>query len=137
VRGVVGRSGFRPDAVVADRGYDHDSHRRLVRKRGVTPVIARRKTVHGSGLGRVRWVAERTFAPLHHLKRLLVRFRRVEAGERLQVTVSRRPVAELAPLGRSARISGAALERVLREAPADRALLDDLAPVREQTVEHA
>lgn len=63
--------------------------------------------------------------------------RRVEAGERLQVTVRHRPVAELAPLGRPTWISGAALERVLRDAPADRALLDDLAPVREQTVEHA
>jgi prevent-host-death family protein len=63
--------------------------------------------------------------------------RRVEAGERLRITVSRRPVAELAPLGRPAWISGAALERVLREAPADRRLLEDLAPVREQTIEPA
>lgn len=61
--------------------------------------------------------------------------RRVEAGERVQVTVSRRPVAELAPLGRQAWVSGAAFERVLRAAPADRGLLADLAPVREQTVE--
>ncbi len=63
--------------------------------------------------------------------------RRVEAGERLRVTVSRRPVAELAPLGRQAWISGAALERVLRDAPADHGLLDDLAPLREQTIEPA
>ena len=63
--------------------------------------------------------------------------RRVEAGERLRVTVSRRPVAELAPLGRPAWISGAAFERILREAPADRLLLQDLAAVREQTIEPA
>lgn len=63
--------------------------------------------------------------------------RRVEAGERLRVTVSRRPVAELIPLGRPTWISGAAMERVLREAPADRGLLDDLAPLREQTIEPA
>jgi len=63
--------------------------------------------------------------------------RRVEAGERLQVTVSRRPVAELAPLSRPAWVSGAAVEGVLRDAPADRGLLADLAPVREQTVERA
>jgi transposase len=37
------------------------------------PEIARRKTEHGSGLGRVRWVVERTFAWLH-FKRLLVRY---------------------------------------------------------------
>jgi transposase len=58
-RGAVGRPRCRPDAVVADRGYDHDAHRRLVRARGVKPVITRRKTEHGSGLGRVRWVVER------------------------------------------------------------------------------
>lgn len=61
--------------------------------------------------------------------------RRVEAGERLRVTVSRRPVAELAPLGRPTWVTGAAMERVLREAPADPELLDDLSPVRQQTVE--
>lgn len=53
------------------------------------------------------------------------------------MTVRHRPVAELAPLGRQAWVSGAAFERVLREAPADRALLDDLAPLREQTIEPA
>ncbi len=56
--------------------------------------------------------------------------RRVEAGERLTVTVSRRPAAELAPLGRPVWVSGAAMERVLREAPADRGLLEDLAQLR-------
>lgn len=61
--------------------------------------------------------------------------RRVEAGERLRVTVSRRPVAELAPLGRATWVSGAAFERVLADAPADPALLDDLAPVRGQTID--
>jgi prevent-host-death family protein len=61
--------------------------------------------------------------------------RRVEAGERVRITVNRRPVAELVPLGRPRWTSGAALERVLREAPADAALLDDLAAVRSQKVE--
>lgn len=51
------------------------------------------------------------------------------------MTVSRRPVAQLGPLERTAWVSGAAMERVLREAPADSGLLDDLAPLREQTVE--
>jgi prevent-host-death family protein len=61
--------------------------------------------------------------------------RRAEAGERLRVTVSRRPVAQLVPLERPAWTSGAAMERVLREAPADAGLLGDLAPLRGQTVE--
>ena len=76
VRGKVGRPRRRPTSVVADRGYDHDKYRRLLRERGITPVIARRKTEHGSGLGRVRWVVERTFAHLHNFKRLLVRYER-------------------------------------------------------------
>jgi prevent-host-death family protein len=61
--------------------------------------------------------------------------RRAEAGERMQVTVSRRPVAQLGPLQRTTWASGAAMERVLRDAPADATLLDDLAVLREQTVE--
>jgi len=76
VRGLVGRPRKRPEQVVGDRGYDHDKYRRLVRKRGIRPVIARRKTGHGSGLGSLRWVVERTFAHLHQFKRLLVRYER-------------------------------------------------------------
>jgi transposase len=33
-------------------------------------VIAGRNTEHGSGLGRFRWVVERTFAWLHQFRRL-------------------------------------------------------------------
>ena len=75
-RGAVGRPRRRPDSGVADRGYDHDTHRRLVRDRGIKPVIARRQTEHGSGFGTVRWAVERTFAWRHHIKRLLVRYDR-------------------------------------------------------------
>ncbi len=76
MRGAVGRPRRRPERLTADRAYDHDKHRRLLRQRGVVPEIARRQTDHGSGLGRARWVVERTFAWLHHFKRLLVRYDR-------------------------------------------------------------
>jgi transposase len=62
--------------VTADRGYDFDKHRRELRRRRIRPEIARRRTDHGSGLGRQRWVVERTFAWLHQFKRLLVRYDR-------------------------------------------------------------
>jgi transposase len=62
--------------VTADRAYDHRPQRRDLRQRGITPEIARRRSQHGSGLGRYRWVVERTFAWLHSLKRLLVRYDR-------------------------------------------------------------
>jgi transposase len=76
VRGRVGRPRRRPERLTADRGYDHDTYRRQLRRRGITPEIARRQTDHGSGLGSVRWVVERTFAWPHHRKRLLVRYDR-------------------------------------------------------------
>jgi transposase len=76
VAGIAGRPRRRPASVVGDRGYDSDRHREQLRRLGITPLIARRQTEHGSGLGRVRWVVERTFAHLHNLKRLLVRYER-------------------------------------------------------------
>jgi transposase len=76
VRGLVGRPRRRPQRLSADRGYDHDKYRRLLWQRGIKPEIARRQTEHGSGLGRYRWVVERSFAWLHQFKRLLVRYER-------------------------------------------------------------
>ena len=82
VRGKVGRPRRRPKRVTADRGYDHDKYRRELRRRGIGSEIARRQTEHGSGLGRSRWVVERTFAWLHNFKRLLIRYdRRAEIHE--------------------------------------------------------
>lgn len=76
VRGKIGRPRQRAERLVADRGYDHDTYRRELPKRGVKPVIARRGTDHGSGLGRERWVVERTFAHLHNPRRLRIRYER-------------------------------------------------------------
>jgi transposase len=60
--------------VLADRDYDHDKYRRLVREQGITPVITRRGTHHGSGLGVHRWVVEAAFALLHWFRRLRIRW---------------------------------------------------------------
>ena len=82
VRGAIGRPRRRPGQLVADRGYDYGNYRREVRARGIRPMIARKQTAHGSGLGHVRWVVERTFAWLHQFRRLLVRYeRRAEIHE--------------------------------------------------------
>ena len=51
-------------------------YRRLLWKRGIKPLIARRGVAHGSGLGKVRWVVERAFAWLHQFKRLRTRYER-------------------------------------------------------------
>lgn len=62
--------------------------------------------------------------------------RRIERGESLEITVNRRPVAQLRPLPtRPPWVSGAEMEEVLRSAPADPALLEDLAPFRDAVVE--
>jgi transposase len=76
IRGLRGMPRRRPGKVDADRGYDHDTYRRLLRERGITPVIARRGTGHGSGLGRRRWFVERTLAWLHAFRRLRTRYER-------------------------------------------------------------
>jgi transposase len=74
VRGTGGRPRRRPDRVYADRGYDYDRHRRLVRTKGIRPIIAQRGVGHGSGLGVYRWVVEQAFALLHWFRRLRIRW---------------------------------------------------------------
>jgi transposase len=76
VRGLRGRPRRVPWRLFADRGYDFDKYRRLLRKRGIKPMIARRGVPHGSGLGKVLWVVERAFAWLHQFKRLRTRYER-------------------------------------------------------------
>ena len=73
----TGRYGkFRPKALLADRAYDSRRHRAALRERGITPRVAKRKSVHGSGLGKDRWVIERTIAWLHSNRRLDRRYNR-------------------------------------------------------------
>jgi transposase len=63
----------RPDALYADRGYDHDKYRKQAREAGIKPVIARRGEQYDSGLGVNRWVVEQGFALLHWFRRLRIR----------------------------------------------------------------
>jgi len=73
IRGRRGRPVRWPGALQGDRGYDSEPHRARLRARGIAPVLAKRRTPHGSGLGVVRWVVERTLAWLHRFRRLSVR----------------------------------------------------------------
>src|SRR5262249_35866047 len=94
----VGRPRRRPDRVTGDRAYDRSSRRRQLRERGIRAEIARRKTEHGSGLGRYRWVVERTFAWLHQFKRLLVRYeRRADIHEAFLALTSPTPPSPSVP----------------------------------------
>ena len=77
VTGKPGRPKERPDELYADRGDDSDDTRWRLRWLGIEPHIAKRRTEHGSGLGKVRWVVERTISWLKGLRRLRVRYDRL------------------------------------------------------------
>ena len=70
VGGKPGPKRQKPERLQGDRGYDSEPVRRLLRWLGVTPVLARRGTGHGSGLGVFRWYVERTISWLHSFGRL-------------------------------------------------------------------
>lgn len=74
LQGERGRPRCRPDCVLGDRAYDAETIRRGLRARHILPLLAVRRTRHGSGLGRWRWVVERTFAWLNQFRRLRVRY---------------------------------------------------------------
>ncbi|MEM5299283.1 IS5 family transposase [Burkholderia sp. JPY481] len=77
IAGKRGRPLSKPRIVQGDRGYDHDKYRRPLHAAGIATEIARRGHPHGSGLGKTRWVVERTISWLHNFRRLRIRFERL------------------------------------------------------------
>jgi transposase len=75
-RGRPGRPRKRPAKLHGDKGYDYPSCRRLLRRRGITPRIARRGMESSTRLGRHRWKVERSLAWLVGYRRLTVRYER-------------------------------------------------------------
>lgn len=71
-----GRPRRTPLRLYGDRAYDSHRHRMLLWLRRIEPVLAPRHTGHGSGLGKYRWVVERTLSRLHQFRRLRVRYQR-------------------------------------------------------------
>ena len=66
----------RPGKVDADKAYDSAANRAWLRRRGITPRIARREVDSSSRLGRHRWRIERTLSWLSCYRRLAVRWDR-------------------------------------------------------------
>ncbi len=65
----------RPDKAYADAAYDAEAKiRKPLRKRGITPFIAKKGREHGSGLGQHRCVVEGVFSWLFKFRRLRVRY---------------------------------------------------------------
>lgn len=76
VGGKPGHPIAKPKVVQADRAYHDKWVDALLKWLGIEPRIAKRGTKHGSGLGKTRWVVERTIAWLRGFRRLRIRFDR-------------------------------------------------------------
>jgi transposase len=76
VQGRRGRPRRRPRKLFGDRAYHSREARRQLRRRGIAAKIAWPKSPHGSGLGKERWVVERSIAWLHQYRRLRIRYER-------------------------------------------------------------
>ena len=73
VKGPRGRPRKRPAKLHGDKAYDYPRCRRALRRRGITPRIARRGIESSARLGRYRYVVERSLAWLLGYRRLQVR----------------------------------------------------------------
>jgi transposase len=76
IGGKPGPPAQKPKALQADRAYHDKSVDALLKWLGIKPKIAKRGTPNGSGLGKTRWVVERTIAWLKGFRRLRIRFDR-------------------------------------------------------------
>ncbi len=83
--GKPGRPRKRPERLIADRGDDRNPLRARLARRGIDPIIPARRhhqrATHQDGRKlrryRRRWIVERTFAWLGHVRRLVVRYERL------------------------------------------------------------
>jgi transposase len=76
VAGRPGRPRTHPEDVYADAGFDCEGTRSILRWLGIEPHIRHRNEAHGSHLGRIRWVVERTISWIKGLRRMRVRYDR-------------------------------------------------------------
>jgi transposase len=76
VGGKPGPKRQQPEILQWDRGYDSEAVRQLLRWLGITPILPERSSEEG-GLGKLRWLVERTIAWLHSFGRLRRRLDRL------------------------------------------------------------
>ena len=88
VQGKRGRPRSRPERLQGDRAYDSEPARDVLRWLGIKPVIAKRNTEHGSGLGVTRWVVERTISWFHNFRRLRIRWERRDDIHQALLTIA-------------------------------------------------
>ena len=77
VQGPRGRPRRTPDAIIGDRAYGTKEMIAHVESLGIESLLApRADDTHGSGLGVVRYVVERTLACLSHFRRIRLCYER-------------------------------------------------------------
>lgn len=70
VQGPRGRPRRKPNELYGDRGYGFPHVIAMVRAMNIVSKLAPRGSQHGSGIGKVRYVIERTLAWFGHSRRL-------------------------------------------------------------------
>lgn len=75
VAGKPGRPKRMPEKLVADKGFDCEALRDLLRWLGIEPALPKRGR-DDHGLGVWRWFVERTISWLHQFRRLRIRWDR-------------------------------------------------------------
>jgi transposase len=78
IKGQRGRPRKRPDRFQGDRAYGSRSNKLSCIQRKVKPELASLRTPHGSGLGKTRWVIERTQAWYSFFRRLKVCYEKTQ-----------------------------------------------------------
>ena len=77
VQGPRGRPRRNPEAILGDRAYGTKEMIALVEGMGIESLLARRSdNTHGSGLGVLRYVVERTLACFSHFRRIRLCYER-------------------------------------------------------------
>jgi transposase len=82
IQGPRGRPRRKPKAVYGDRAYGSKKNRDGLKERRIQSRLARPRTGHGSGLGKVRWVVERGLAWIGQARRLKIRYDKFPAMHR-------------------------------------------------------
>jgi transposase len=80
--GGCGRPRRYPEFLAGDAAYGSAANHQVCHQRGIRPLLAKPRGEHGSGLGEVRYVVERTLAWLGHNRRLKLCYEKI--GEHFQ-----------------------------------------------------
>lgn len=77
-----GRPRHRPQNAYGDRAYGTPRNHRGLRQRHIQDHFADPRTPHGSGLGRIRYVVERTLSWIGQARRLKIRYEKLPSLHR-------------------------------------------------------